>query len=790
MSSFTQLIKEEARRLGADIVGIASVDRWENAPAKLSPQAHLPGAKSVVVMGIHHPDASVEWGGLPNSNYAGPFQIGMIPKLDTISRRMAKFIEIKGEMAVPYSCTGFWRHRPYKEIDSTNTASFSHRHAAVAAGMGEFGLNNMFMSEKFGPRQRLISVITTAELEADSLYDGEKLCDKCRMCAKHCPGNNYAKENLIEPGTDIVQIKDKTYEYAKLNRWRCLWGEQFAFDMDKLKDFDIRTEQDLHKADEAGIPRVGGEFGSCFRYCMAKPVRYWDKSYSTAPRRKKDKFDLSKQEILENILKIARKNGVEKIDIRPLSEFKAKDMKLSHGYPIDEMKQNFSWVISMGRSIPTFTKGIDPLVDNEDYIKASTKVRLSIAAYDVASYLDNMGYEAMQDWMSLGDSIPEFFEGKEEKVNTYTLSEGEVALSRQVRYKVAANEKTGVQREQQSMTAGQQGQSDKKENEISAITCSVICNVELEDIKQTFNTIEQEKKVDEIKSLSILEQVDRVGVVSVDKLSYLPDIMNMKKILPHAKSVIVLMTGIPRYVAELANKQEAECATSYSYLQYQTLRELLWSASDLTQWLKEKGYQSLPLADATMSSFRTVAPYWEFSWAKLGHPDQRANAPLAAAAGLGEIGNSGLLLTPGYGPHQKFVFIVTEADISETDNYTTEKLCIDCGECAKGCPTGALCKEKCDTIEISNDVKYNTYARHEDKCQWARSLGMVGAEGPSTIGWDKPNLPIPEKITDEYAKEVLNNKDPLQVRGYLYPCQIDTIIEPCAQECPAGKYIK
>jgi epoxyqueuosine reductase len=785
MESLTVLVKNEAKRLGADIVGIASVDRWEKAPNKLSPTAHLPGANSVIVMGIHHPDASVEWGGLPNSNYAGPFQIGMIPKLDTMSKRLANYLESYGEKAVPYPCTGFWRHRPYKEIESTNTASFSHRHAAVAAGLGEFGLNNMFMSAKYGPRQRLVSVITTAQLTPDPLYNGQKLCDQCRMCARHCPGNNFSQENLLAPGTDKVVIYDKVYEYAKLNRWRCLWGEQFALDMDKLKDYDIKVEEDLYKAVENGISRVGGEFGSCFRYCMAKPVRYWNRKYTTAPRRKKQQQQKPTNQIISEITEIARKNGVEEIDIRPLSDFKQADMKLSEGYPVEEMKQHFSWVISMSRSIPQFTKGIDVLQDCEDYIKAVTKVRLSIAAYDIASYIDGLGYEAMQDWMSLGDTV---FESKApgKNIQHEYKPDGEVSLSRESRYKLAAVRTLGVQREQQSMTAGQQGQADKKDTNIQLITCSVICNVKLKKTKESLGTIEQEKPLEDMNALSCLRYVDKVATASVNKIGKLPGTADIKKIMPAAKTIIVLATSIPKYIAQMANRQEAECATTYSYLQYQTLRELLWAAHDLSDWLGKKGFLSLPLADITLTSFRTAAPYWEFSWAKLGHPDPRANAPLAAAVGLGEIGKSGLLLTPDYGPHQKFVFIITEAELPDTPTYNGEPLCKSCGRCAAACPVKALDSLKVETIETGNENSYSIYPRQEESCQWARSLAMVGAEGSDTIGWKKPDLPAPDKITEEYAQAALSQKDPLQVKGYLYQCQIETLVEPCAQACPAG----
>ena len=98
----TNLIKKFAASEGADLIGIAPVSRWEHAPEMLSPQAHLPEARSVIVMGIHHPAASVEYGGEPKSNYAGPFQIGMIPKLDTMSRRLAKFMGKQGETAIRF----------------------------------------------------------------------------------------------------------------------------------------------------------------------------------------------------------------------------------------------------------------------------------------------------------------------------------------------------------------------------------------------------------------------------------------------------------------------------------------------------------------------------------------------------------------------------------------------------------------------------------------------------------------------------------------------------------------
>ncbi|MBU0715275.1 MAG: 4Fe-4S dicluster domain-containing protein [Verrucomicrobia bacterium] len=777
MKDMTILIKNKAKEFGADLAGIAPVSRWQNAPRMLTPQAHLPEAKSVIVMGIHHPDASVEWGGEPNSNYAGPFQIGMIPKLDTMSCRMADFLEQSGYKAIPFPCTGFWRHRPFKEISTTNTASFSHRHAAVAAGLGEFGWNNMFMSPKYGPRQRLVSVITSAALEADPLYDGPALCDRCKMCAKHCPGHNFRSDLLLESGEDKVIIEDKIYKYAKLNRWRCLWGEQFALDMDQLGRHEKVNEETLYQAVRDGVRRVGGEFGSCLRFCMARDIRYWDRKYTRAPRRKKAQVSVSTQELLEKIKTMALVNGIDRLVIRPLSEFNKAEINLPAGYPADGLFKNFAWLISIGRKMPLYRV----LDDNAEYLSATTKVRLSIGAYDIAAYLDDLGFEAMQDWTPLS-ALAQARAGWDDMTvdadNAKVVAPaGAESLPRTIRYAVSARGETGVQREQQSMTAGAQ-------NGMAGISrmifCGVICRAPLAARTELLNVVNATKA--DLLSPSCLRGVDKAGVARVDNLPKIPGVLDFSAVLPGARSLIVLLAGFSKRTVELAANQDSEDATTYSFLQYQTLRELLWTAHDLSARLEAEGHRALPLADCTLNSFRTISPYWEFEWAKLGHPDPRANAPLAVAAGLGQLGRSGLLLTPEFGPRHKFVFVLTTAELPIRISGNSAALCLRCGKCAEACPVKALNK---DTLE--NIAGCEVFVRNEVRCRWARSLGMIPEEGQKCLGWKTPGIPVPDEISEDKIQEYLSQKDPLQVTGYRAPCHTDTIVEKCLQVCPVGK---
>ena len=47
-----QDIKAAAKRMGADIVGIGSIDRWSTAPIQMDPKQIMPNAKSIICLGF------------------------------------------------------------------------------------------------------------------------------------------------------------------------------------------------------------------------------------------------------------------------------------------------------------------------------------------------------------------------------------------------------------------------------------------------------------------------------------------------------------------------------------------------------------------------------------------------------------------------------------------------------------------------------------------------------------------------------------------------------------------
>jgi len=207
-TDLTQKTKAFAKAQGAHLVGIAPVTPFEGAPEGHHPVDLLPGAQSVVVFAVRaphgllaceadRPDPALipedELWPVKQQVYSGGGAGFFYPTanmwLQTIGLRIAYLLEDKGYIALPLPASG------YRARD--RFAYFSHRHAAVLAGLGEFGLNNLLLTPQYGPRQRLNSVITTAELDPDPLYN-EPIClgEKCGLCleASECFGERYELE--------------------------------------------------------------------------------------------------------------------------------------------------------------------------------------------------------------------------------------------------------------------------------------------------------------------------------------------------------------------------------------------------------------------------------------------------------------------------------------------------------------------------------------------------------------------------------------------------------------------
>lgn len=83
---------------------------------------------------------------------------------------------------------------------------FSHKYAASLSGLGAVGKSGLFLSEKFGPRVRLGTILTDCQFDVVNATP-KSVCGDCRLCAESCPAMAIRGEEW-KPGDDREIIID------------------------------------------------------------------------------------------------------------------------------------------------------------------------------------------------------------------------------------------------------------------------------------------------------------------------------------------------------------------------------------------------------------------------------------------------------------------------------------------------------------------------------------------------------------------------------------------------------
>ncbi len=97
--------------------------------------------------------------------------------------------------------------------------------------------------------------------------------------------------------------------------------------------------------------------------------------------------------------------------------------------------------------------------------------------------------------------------------------------------------------------------------------------------------------------------------------------------------------------------------------------------------------------------------------------------PIAADAGIGELGRLGLLIAPTYGPRIRLSVVTTNIDLAHDApiSFGVQDFCTFCKKCADICPSGSV--DKGDKAVYKGVEKWQT---HQDSCY--RYWRMVGTD--------------------------------------------------------------
>lgn len=182
--TLTRDLKQKAIEVGFVSVGFSNPDMLQDLPygwvGKItnlrSPQEEMPAAKSAILMCFNAWDRAFNLS-VDSPNWQG---YGMHAPSE--------------EFESYYLCSEIMKNKAWRIVDYLRKRGFdsivsSHiplKTAAVKCGLGCQGKNTLLITPHFGPRVRLISVLTTAELDIDEPYK-ENLCGDCDKCVNACP---------------------------------------------------------------------------------------------------------------------------------------------------------------------------------------------------------------------------------------------------------------------------------------------------------------------------------------------------------------------------------------------------------------------------------------------------------------------------------------------------------------------------------------------------------------------------------------------------------------------------
>ncbi|NPV89402.1 MAG: epoxyqueuosine reductase [Firmicutes bacterium] len=206
------------RALGADLIGFSSVRRWEErneVPADFRPQSIWPLARTVIVLGLQMPLPMVDT--TPSVLHMELYRTAN-QELDGLAYKTVRYLNSRGYPSIFFTRDGYGSMRALRE---NPRAAFSHVVAAVYAGLGTVGANNVLLTKEFGPRVRLISVFTSLEVEPDPMQEKD-LCIKCGFCVKCCPANALTmREDRVLGDYDKMACLSHSEELVRQRIYPC-----------------------------------------------------------------------------------------------------------------------------------------------------------------------------------------------------------------------------------------------------------------------------------------------------------------------------------------------------------------------------------------------------------------------------------------------------------------------------------------------------------------------------------------------------------------------------------------
>jgi epoxyqueuosine reductase len=215
----TERIVEIGRSQFVDLIGFADLLPYRDEIVKLGGPI-VSGYTYGISMGVRIPDSIVDF--LPqraDHNVACEYRTH---GYDILNRRLEHTASIVSSFL---NQSGF-RTLPIPAAERTDqengVPTVSHKMVAHIAGLGWIGKNCLLVTPDYGPRLRLISLLTDAPVSGVNEPFGER-CGDCDMCAAVCPvgaikGRNYAHGEPREKRLDFRKCQEYFGQLAQTEK--------------------------------------------------------------------------------------------------------------------------------------------------------------------------------------------------------------------------------------------------------------------------------------------------------------------------------------------------------------------------------------------------------------------------------------------------------------------------------------------------------------------------------------------------------------------------------------------
>lgn len=223
-------IKKIALKNGADLFGIASIDRFSDAPKGFHPLDIYKKTKSVIVFAKRIPSETLFAESCIPYTHINTLVMQVIDSMTFQISSELDSIGIKNIIIPTDDPYEYW-----DEENKTGRGILSLRHTGYLAGLGIIGRNNLLINERFGNMIQIGALLTETEIIPSPLANYKTCPDNCRICLDTCPvqalDGKTVNQKLCRPLS--VYRNEKGYELKKC--YNCRKNCPLALGLKKTK---------------------------------------------------------------------------------------------------------------------------------------------------------------------------------------------------------------------------------------------------------------------------------------------------------------------------------------------------------------------------------------------------------------------------------------------------------------------------------------------------------------------------------------------------------------------------